>query len=167
MPKQIISPADVLGKYKGRDVVRTTIAIRNAGDGLSDAMAIEPDVLEQGSTVYVVLECTVGAHDYVPLKDKGTDLGVNELKQVLNAGTATLIDAKVVRSMIEEQAAKVRVARSEALEAKRADKGELPLKDGLGLPGKSAAKKTAADKVTSIKKAAAKRAAATKAAPAK
>ncbi len=165
MARQIISPADVLGKYKGRDVVRTTIAIHNAGDGLSDSMAIEPEVLDQGSKVYVVLECTVGPHNYVPITDKGVDIGVDELKQVLKAGTATLIDATVVRGMIEEQARKVREARSEALEVKRAEKGELPLDDGMGLAGK--AKKSAAEKVTSITKKVAKRPLAARKAPAK
>lgn len=99
-----------LSSYRGRDVIRTKIAVRNAGDGLSEGMKIDPAELEQGSKVYVVLECEVGAHTHKPIED--TD--ALELVQVLKAGAATLIDGEVVREAIEHQKQKIEVAKERA-----------------------------------------------------
>lgn len=37
-----------LGNFSGRSVIKTAVAITNAGDGLSQAMKIEPELLELG-----------------------------------------------------------------------------------------------------------------------
>lgn len=107
--------------YKGRDVLRTTIAIRNAGDGLSEAMAIDPEELPIGSTVYVVLECEVDKHTHAPIKEAPDCL---TLKQVLKAGTATLVDASLVSQMLDEQADKITRAKEAAAGVSRLPYGE-------------------------------------------
>lgn len=115
-----------LPDYMGRPVVRSTISIRNAGDGLSEGLSIDPQVLQPGSTVYVVLECVVHAHDHDRLLDKGNDTGLMVLDQVLKAGTGTLMDADVVRDAIVEQAEKIERAKDAA-----AGRAKLPYPDEL------------------------------------
>ncbi|MCA1570158.1 MAG: hypothetical protein LC798_07520, partial [Chloroflexi bacterium] len=59
---------------------------------------------------YVVLRYHVKRHEHEPIAD--TD--VMELKQVLVAESATLIDSDVVVEAIEEQEERIRLAREEA-----------------------------------------------------
>lgn len=77
----------------------TRVAITNAGDGLSEAMLVDPNELELGSTVYVVLECTTTRVQYEPVKDTDTLIR----KHVLRAGTATLVDGTLVHDVLEAQ----------------------------------------------------------------
>lgn len=99
-----------LTPYKGSDVLRTTIAVRNAGDGLSEAMGIDPQELPIGSKVVLVLECEVKAHDYERIPNTKALV----LKQVLKAGTATIIDAEVVQQALATQREKIDQAKAEA-----------------------------------------------------
>jgi hypothetical protein len=88
-----------LAPFEGRDVIAATIAITNAGDGLSQAMAIDPKEMHHGDTVYVVLECEVVKirHDEVKETDALTRV------HVLKAGVGTIVDAEVVTEVIEWQ----------------------------------------------------------------
>lgn len=99
-----------LGEYRGKRITHTSIAIRNAGDGLSDAMEIEPEVLEPGTTVFVLLECEVGEHG-LKLVDKADSY---ELKQVLKAGTATIVDDQGSRKKIAAQRLRIEKAQEAA-----------------------------------------------------
>lgn len=99
-----------LEAYKGHDVLRTAIKITNAGDGLSQGMAIDPQELELGETVYVVLQCVVDSHEYDPIKD--TD--ALELTQVLKAGDAVLVDADLVKDLVRDQAERIQLAKEKA-----------------------------------------------------
>jgi len=99
-----------LGEYRGRDIIRTSLTIRNTGDGLSEAMAIDPQVLEEGDEVYVLLQCEVVDHQHPLIK--GTDC--IELKQILRAGTATIVDADFAEAKIEAQAARIQRAKDDA-----------------------------------------------------
>lgn len=107
--------AEALGEYRGRRVTATSIAIRNAGDGLSQAMEIAPEVYEPGDTVYVLLECTVDKHNFA-LVEKGDSY---ELKQVFKAGTATVVDDQGSKKKIAQQANKVQRAREEKVGTQR------------------------------------------------
>lgn len=100
-----------LPDYGGQPVVKTTISIRNAGDGLSEGLGIDPQLLAIGSRVYVVLECLVKAHDHKMLENAKDQL---VLDQVLKAGTGTLIDAVVVREAIAAQAERIQAAKDAA-----------------------------------------------------
>jgi len=111
-----------LGTFDDRDVLRTTIAVTNAGDGLSDALKVDPKLMHLGEKVYVVLECEVAKVRFDPIKDTDALSRVH----VLKAGTATLVDADLVRAQLDEQAERI-------LRAKEAEAGisRLPYNDEL------------------------------------
>lgn len=90
-----------LGDFEGRKITKTTIAVTNAGDGLSQALKIDPILLHQGDKVYVVLEAVVGKVTFDPYDD-----GVAARVQTLKAGVATIMDSDVVKRAIDEQRVK-------------------------------------------------------------
>ncbi len=100
---------DALGSFEGRTVTKTTIKVTNAGDGLSSAMKIEPQVLHQGDTVYIVLECVAGKVTFDPYDDN-----VCARVQTLKAGVATLVDKEAVGAAIDAQREKNQRAEDEA-----------------------------------------------------
>lgn len=97
-----------LGELDGKPVARTTVAITRAGDGLSEALGIEPRVLHLGERVTVVLDCVVSKVRFDPLKE--TDSMLSRV-HVLQAGTAVIADSETVQGLIREQADKNRRAR--------------------------------------------------------
>lgn len=96
-------------EFEGRKIVKTTIAVTNAGDGLSNAMKIDPQSLHQGDTVYVVLECEVGKITFDPFADDFV-----ARVQTLKAGVATIIDKDSVAESIEQQRTRIREAEDAA-----------------------------------------------------
>lgn len=95
-------PTD-LGTFEGADVLMSTIAVKNAGDGLSKAMVVERRKFHKGERVYVVLECEVTDVAFKPVKD--TD-GVNRAHSFA-AQAATVVDKSLVAEHMEAQ--KVRI----------------------------------------------------------
>lgn len=95
-----------LSSFEGQDVLGATIAITNAGDGLSKAMEVAPEEFHLGDTIHVVLECEVSKVRYEPVS------GTDGLKRVhtLRAGLATIVDADVVREQLERQSAVIDAA---------------------------------------------------------
>lgn len=115
-----------LTPYLGRDVLTSTVSIRNTGDGLSRAMEVEPVELEPFSTVYVVLECEVEKHRHEPIKDVD---GALQLVNMLKAGRATIVDKDVVVKALDEQQDRIRTAEEEAAGVSRLpldEEGEEP-----------------------------------------
>ncbi len=89
-----------LNQFDGRDVVGTTIALTNAGDGLSKAVATEPIELHHGEKVYVVFETEVSKVRFDKSKDDASKLvRVHTLK----AGTATIVDFDLVSDVLNAQ----------------------------------------------------------------
>lgn len=88
-----------LHPFEGRDVVQATIKVTRAGDGLSEALSIEPVEMRQGETVYLVIETEVDRVTFEPIKD--TD--VMRRVHTLRAGTATIVDAGFAGDVIEQQ----------------------------------------------------------------
>jgi hypothetical protein len=114
-----------LGSYEGFDVVGATVSVRNAGDGLSQALAVEPVRLDLHSTVHLVLECEVVKHVYEGPRDKDhVDQDELVLVNVLRAGRATLIDRDAVKSALDEQSDRIR-------KAKEAAEGQLSIDDAI------------------------------------
>lgn len=99
-----------LGEFEGRAVTKTTISVRNAGDGLSQAMKVDPQLLHQSDTVYVVMECKVGPVQFDPIKDSETEC---ERKHVLRAGAATIVDADLVKGAVAAMTEKIIAKREE------------------------------------------------------
>lgn len=161
-----------LGQFDDRDVRSTTIAITNAGDGLSKAMKVDPKLMHLGEKVYVVLECEVAKVRFDPIEKDGADL---QRVHVLRAGIATIVDGKLVKRALEDQVARIEKARDEETGAQRLGLGFDPLDpDGKGdaaaddddeTPPKAekvtgaAAKKAAPAKATRTRKPPAKKAA--------
>lgn len=58
-----------LQPFEGRDVLGTTIAVTQAGDGLSKAMSVDPVEIPLGAIVHVVLECEVSKIRHEEIKD--------------------------------------------------------------------------------------------------
>ena len=58
-----------LGTFEGRDIVQTSVAVTNAGDGLSQSISVEPCILHVGDTGAVVLEYEVTKIGFAPIKD--------------------------------------------------------------------------------------------------
>lgn len=103
------------GTYKGRDVIQTSVSIRNAGDGLSKALGIEPREFSPGETVMVLLECEWNGETHQPIKD--TD--AFQLVTILRASTATLVDTAQARKALDQQARKNQRAAEEAAGVQR------------------------------------------------
>jgi hypothetical protein len=110
-----------LGEFDGQQVLRTTIAVTNAGDGLSDALKVDPALLHLGDKVYVVLECEVSKIRLDPIKDTDALTRVHTLR----AGTATMVDADMVQAQLAEQAERIALAKeAESGVSRMFDKGE-------------------------------------------
>ena len=131
-------------KFEDREVIVTKVAVTNAGDGLSQALGIEPSVLHVDDRVYVVLECDVTKVGFAKVKDTGTLQRVHTLR----AGAATIVDKALVIDHLAAQAERIRaakgeppipglgidapddideqIAKADEVAAKRAAKGEAP-----------------------------------------
>lgn len=98
-----------LQPFDGHDVT-SSIAVPNAGDGLSKALAIDPAEYHHGDKVYVVLETEVTKVQFVP--DKDDDEGLTRV-HVLRAGTSTIVDHKLVKGVLTKQTEKNQKAEEE------------------------------------------------------
>ena len=99
-----------LGEFEHRPIARTNIKVTNAGDGLSQALKVDPQILHHGDTVHVVLECLVAKVTLEPLDDEGDEL---VRVHVLKAGSAAIVDEALVADAIADQQERIRKARQE------------------------------------------------------
>jgi hypothetical protein len=106
-----------LKPFESRDVLQASMRITRAGDGLSTALTIDPVELHIGDTLFVLLECQVGAIELRPIKD--TEVLVR--KHTLVAGVGTVVTAEWAGEAIAEQ---------RRLNLEAAGVHELPLDDG-------------------------------------
>lgn len=98
-----------LEPFEGQDVIGAKVAITKAGDGLSDALAVEPTAFPLGSKLYVVLEVTVDKVRYVPVKDTGSLVR----EHTLAAQGATFVDEELVGGLIDQTKELVRKRKEE------------------------------------------------------
>lgn len=128
-----LADTDKLADFEGVQVLRTQVAITNAGDGLSKAMAVDPLELHLGRTVHVVLECIVQKVQHVPTNADDPAEGVARV-HVLKAGRASLVDGDAVRDVLDSQADRILRAKEAAAGIQRlsieADEDEDPDPDG-------------------------------------
>lgn len=96
-----------LPAFEGRDVMRSTIKITAAGDGLSEPLAIDPQVFHHGDEVYVVLktECVDVSHPEI--KDTETLQRTHKLKAL----EGMIVDEQSVAEMFETQRRRIREAK--------------------------------------------------------
>ena len=103
-----------LDPFEDVDVLRVQVAVTNAGDGLSEALAVDPTPLPLGATVHVVLECRVQQVKFVPAVDKEHPEDGLARVHVLRAGRATLVSAGDVQAALDAQADRILRAREAA-----------------------------------------------------
>lgn len=97
----------MLNSFEGADVVQSTIRITRAGDGLSEALNVEPVEYHMGDVVHIVLRCRVGPVQFKPVKD--TDVAVRVHSFVTEMGT--VVDASLVETVLDEQTRKIDAAK--------------------------------------------------------
>ena len=95
-----------LGVFDGKSVLATSIKITNAGDGLSKAMAVDPQLMSLHQKIYVVLECEVSRVQFQDIKDVDGVVRIHTLK----AGTATVVDQDMVQDVLDAQIARLEEA---------------------------------------------------------
>lgn len=115
-----------LAQFEGVDVIEATIKVVNAGDGLSEALGIDPVEYHQGETVYVLLETTVSRVSYEPVK---ADSPFLKRVHTLKAGTGTVVDEHFARESIEMQREINQRARDEAAGQGRLDDDDADAED--------------------------------------
>lgn len=121
-----LADTSALHSFDGHPVLRSTIAVTNAGDGLSNALKIDPCEFAHGQKVYVVLECEVSKIAFVPIPDTDALSRVHTFR----AEGATIVDADAVKRQLDEQADRILKAREEAEGLERIPFGEEPPEGG-------------------------------------
>lgn len=99
-----------LEPFEGTEVIASSIAITKAGDGLSDALSVEPQAFHLGEKLYVVLECDVAKVRHSDVKDTGA----LRREHTFQARGATIVDATLVADLVQAQKDAIRVAKEKA-----------------------------------------------------
>lgn len=86
-----------LGIHEGHPVDKLSIAFRNAGDGLSESMAIDPIATEPGTINYWLVKTVTGPTDYNPLNSKGKRVKADDLVESGFASYERVEDQMVLR----------------------------------------------------------------------
>lgn len=107
-----LDAVEALGQFDGRPVTRTSIKVTNAGDGLSEALEVDPKEFHLDDEVFVVLRTRVSKVEHRALDDDAD--GPIERAHVLKAGAATIVDKDLVASQIAVQIDRIRKAREAA-----------------------------------------------------
>lgn len=122
--------APKLHKFERGEVIATRVAITRAGDGLSQALAIDPEELRIDQTVFVVLECAVKRVAFEGVKDAPGKL---QRIHTLVAGTSTLVPKELVAEYLEAQRTKIEEAQGrEALDFVGDEGGDSEPTEGAG-----------------------------------
>lgn len=87
-----------LPKFEGRDVIRSAVAIRKAGDGLSDALKVEPVALRHGQRVFFVLAGEVRSVDHDPIEKDAIEL---VRTHVIDTIDIALVDKDEVEQLLD------------------------------------------------------------------
>ena len=103
-----MTSSDQLGSFESHQIAQTSIKVTNAGDGLSQALKIDPQVFHHGDIVHVVLECRVAKVTLEPLEPDREDL---VRVHVLKAGSAAIAPPELVADLLAEQQERIRLAR--------------------------------------------------------
>jgi len=93
------STPPTLGQFDGREIVTASIKVTRAGDGLSQAMTVEPKEYHIGDIITVVLECEVATVNFKPINDTDVLARVHTLR----AGIATIVENAFAKSVLDAQ----------------------------------------------------------------
>lgn len=95
-----------LGHFEGHEILSTSVKVTNAGDGLSQALAVDPQLLHHGDRGAIIIEYEVAKVGYDPIKDTDGLARVHTLKAI----RGTLVDLDVVRERLDEQQRRIEEA---------------------------------------------------------
>lgn len=109
------------GTYDGKPIRKSSLKITGTGDGLSDALAVEPREMHPQDVTYVVLEVEAGDVNHKYLAEADAWNRVQGTKALRGA----FIDAAIAKPLLDN----VEVARREQKEREGADV-ELETMDG-------------------------------------
>lgn len=93
-----------LGNFEGDQIARSTVKITKAGDGLSDALKVEPVVFHRGDTVYFVLRGKVRYAAFPPEKKDSADV---VRQHIIDTVDIAIVQEADVAKMLEENAKRV------------------------------------------------------------
>jgi hypothetical protein len=99
---------DSLHEFEGNEVHRATVAIRKAGDGLSEGLAIDPDEIKQGEVRYYVIRAKCRAVNF-----KTDDKNITTREHVMNAERISPIEADAAEDFLQEYAKEVERRKAE------------------------------------------------------
>lgn len=118
---EALADKSMLGSYQELPVLKTSIKLTKAGDGLSKSLGIDPQLLPIGATGMLLVGYKVESHGHKLIKD----VDAFELIQTLEATTVTIVDDQGSARKIEKQRRKL-----EEAEALRQNKPKLVNQDG-------------------------------------
>lgn len=101
-----------LAPFEGRPVVRSSVRITKAGDGLSDALKFAPVALHHDDEVFFVLKGVVSQVNHKP-EDRDSDELVRV--QTVEAVEIAMVDEADVTELLASAAERVRRSKEEAL----------------------------------------------------
>jgi len=116
--------SDDLPEFEGLPVIATAIRVTRAGDGLSEALKLEPKELHHDQEVWLVLHGRVGrvSHDPVPKAD-----GVLQRVHTIVADEAALVEQADVKELLERHREHVQTLKEQAAGVSRLPLGDDPL----------------------------------------
>jgi hypothetical protein len=126
-----------LGIHEGYPVDKLSIAYRNAGDGLSESMSIDPIATDPGTINYWLVKTVTGPTDYNPLNGKGKRVKADDLVESGFVAYERVEDQMVLRVLrvpaedaearIDELEDRIATMVSDRERAERAARGEVDL----------------------------------------
>lgn len=93
-------------EFEGFPVLSMTIAVTQAGDGLSKAMSVRPEEMHLGDIVQVLIETEVSKIRYEQIKDTDGVARVHTLK----AGRATIVEGRAFDKALDDMSKKLESA---------------------------------------------------------
>lgn len=111
--------ADVLGKYKGKKILGTSVKVTNLGDGLSKAVGVEPVVIDCGTFTFIGVKARKLKDTYEASFDAQDKLLGFTLIQHFSAIGATFVDNDAMEKAIHATMEAVALAEAERKEGQR------------------------------------------------
>lgn len=108
-----LAAVEALSDFDGRTVGATTIKVTNAGDGLSEALKVDPTEFHLNDEVIVVLRTIVAKVEHHAMSPDD-DFGSLVRSHTLKATEATIVDRDLVEVQLRQQADRIRKARETA-----------------------------------------------------
>jgi hypothetical protein len=96
-----------IDKFEGDRIARSTVKITKAGDGLSDALKIEPVVFHRGDIVYFVLKGKVRYAAFPPEKKDSDDV---VRQHVIDTEDIAIVSEAEVAAMLQANRERVQTA---------------------------------------------------------